>query len=145
MGGDISADSSLDEGATFTVQLPMEHVGHAPALPEVGRPLGVGDDTPQIRLLVAEDNRANQLVIDTQMPEMDGPTATSIIRRRELDNGQARTPILALTANAMDHQLHEYRQAGMDGLIAKPIEIAKLFAAISHAIAPGKVTEPASR
>lgn len=83
-----------------------------------------------------EDNPWDLILMDVQMPEMDGPTATSIIRRRERDNGQARTPILALTANAMDHQLQEYRQAGMDGLIAKPIEIDKLFAAISQAIAP---------
>ncbi|WEK59238.1 MAG: ATP-binding protein [Candidatus Brevundimonas phytovorans] len=179
MGGDISADSSLDEGATFTVQLPLEHVGHAPALPDLARTTESAEDARQVRLLVAEDNRANQLVIDTllrqvgiapvivengraavaawedrpwdlilmdvQMPEMDGPTATSIIRRRELDNGQARTPILALTANAMDHQLHEYRQAGMDGLIAKPIEVDKLFAAISQAIKTGGVTAQVSR
>lgn len=179
MGGEISASSAVDEGATFTVRLPLEHVGQTPKLPAVTRPVGVAENTPQVRLLVAEDNRANQLVIDTllrqigiapvivengraavaawedkpwdlilmdvQMPEMDGPTATSIIRRRELDNGQARTPILALTANAMDHQLLEYRQAGMDGLIAKPIEINKLFAAISHLITPADVTGPASR
>lgn len=170
MGGDISADSALNEGATFTVRLPLEHVGHVPALPDVIGPPPAADQRPQVRLLVAEDNRANQLVIDTllrqvgitpvivpngraavaaweerpwdlilmdvQMPEMDGPTATSIIRRRELDSGQARTPILALTANAMDHQLSEYRQAGMDGLVAKPIEIDKLFSAISLAISP---------
>ncbi len=167
MGGDISAASVLHEGATFTVRLPLEHVGHVPALPDVIGP-PAADDHPHVRLLVAEDNRANQLVIDTllrqigitpvivpngraavaaweekpwdlilmdvQMPEMDGPTATSIIRRRELDSGQTRTPILALTANAMDHQLLEYRQAGMDGLVAKPIEIDKLFSAISGAI-----------
>lgn len=170
MGGDISADSALNEGATFTVRLPLEHVGHVPALPDVIGPPPAAHQRPQVRLLVAEDNRANQLVIDTllrqvgitpvivpngraavaaweerpwdlilmdvQMPEMDGPTATSIIRRRELDSGQARTPILALTANAMDHQLSEYRQAGMDGLVAKPIEIDKLFSAISLAISP---------
>lgn len=168
MGGDISAASVLDESATFTVRLPLEHVGHVPALPDVIGPPAAADDRTQVRLLVAEDNRANQLVIDTllrqigitpvivpngraavaaweekpwdlilmdvQMPEMDGPTATSIIRRRELDSGQTRTPILALTANAMDHQLLEYRQAGMDGLVAKPIEIDKLFSAISGAI-----------
>ncbi|MFK0298832.1 ATP-binding protein [Brevundimonas sp. NPDC090276] len=170
MGGDISAVSTVHKGATFTVRLPLEHIGHVPALPDVLGPHPSADHRPQVRLLVAEDNRANQLVIDTllrqvgiapvivpdgraavaaweekpwdlilmdvQMPEMDGPTATSIIRRRELDSGQARTPILALTANAMDHQLAEYRQAGMDGLVAKPIEIEKLFAAITGAIRP---------
>lgn len=169
MGGEISAASAADEGATFTVRLPLEHMRHVPAVPDITPAHETCEPRGAVRLLVAEDNRANQLVIDTllrqagiapvivadgraavaawenspwdlilmdvQMPEMDGPTATSIIRRRELDNGQARTPILALTANAMDHQLAEYRQAGMDGLIAKPIEIDKLFAAISQAIA----------
>lgn len=170
MGGEISAASVVNQGATFTVRLPLEHIGQVPALPDVLGPHPAADDRQQVRLLVAEDNRANQLVIDTllrqvgitpvivpngraavaaweekpwdlilmdvQMPEMDGPTATSIIRRRELDSGQTRTPILALTANAMDHQLLEYRQAGMDGLVAKPIEIDKLFSAISGAIGP---------
>lgn len=169
MDGEISAVSAVDAGATFTIRLPLEHVGCVPPLPDVTSAPEARETQTAIRLLVAEDNRANQLVIDTllrqagiapmivpngraavaawedrpwdlilmdvQMPEMDGPTATSIIRRRELDNGQPRTPILALTANAMDHQLLEYRQAGMDGLIAKPIEIDKLFAAISQAIA----------
>jgi CheY-like chemotaxis protein len=170
MGGDIFAASAAGEGATFTVRLPLEHVGHVPTLPDLAEPEETSAHVTPVRLLVAEDNRANQLVIDTllrqagiapvivadgraavaawedgpwdlilmdvQMPEMDGPTATSIIRRRELDNGQARTPILALTANAMDHQLAEYRHAGMDGLVAKPIEIDKLFSAISNAINP---------
>lgn len=170
MNGDISAVSGIGEGATFTVRLPLEHVGHVPPLPETPCSPPASQYQPQVRLLVAEDNRANQLVIDTllrqvgiapvivpdgraavaawedtpwdlilmdvQMPEMDGPTATSIIRQRERDNGQARTPIFALTANAMDHQVAEYRQAGMDGLVAKPIEIDKLFATISQAIAP---------
>lgn len=170
MGGEISAASAVDEGATFTVRLPLEHVGQVPVLPYIAQAPDAPETHAPVRLLVAEDNRANQLVIDTllrqagiapvivengraavaawedkpwdlilmdvQMPEMDGPTAASIIRRRELDSGQPRTPILALTANAMDHQLLEYRQAGMDGLIAKPIEIDKLFSAISHAIAP---------
>ena len=175
MGGDISASSSAGQGATFTLRLPLEHVGNVPALPELTGGAASAAQAAPVRLLVAEDNRANQLVIDTllrqagiapvivpdgraavaawedgpwdlilmdvQMPEMDGPTAASIIRRRELDSGQSRTPILALTANAMDHQLAEYRHAGMDGLVAKPIEIDKLFAAISGAINPSPPAE----
>lgn len=171
MGGDISAASVAGEGTSFTVRLPLEHVGQVPRLPDIQCSTDSSTRANPLRLLVAEDNRANQLVIDTllrqagivpvivpngraavaawengpwdlilmdvQMPEMDGPTATSIIRRCELDSGQSRTPILALTANAMDHQLVEYRQAGMDGLIAKPIEVDKLFSAISGAINSG--------
>ncbi len=43
---------------------------------------------------------------------------------------RARTPIIALTANAMAHQVREYRAADMDGFVAKPIEIGKLFDAM---------------
>jgi CheY-like chemotaxis protein len=69
-----------------------------------------------------------------QMPVMDGPTASALIRERELQTGRRRTPILALTANAMSHQHPEYTAAGMDGVVAKPIELDKLFAAIEQVL-----------
>jgi len=68
------------------------------------------------------------------MPIMDGPTATRAIREAERTRGRARTPIVALTANAMAHQIAEYRAAGMDGFVAKPIDIEKLFTAIEAAL-----------
>jgi CheY-like chemotaxis protein len=74
------------------------------------------------------------ILMDVQMPEMDGPTATRRIREREAITGRARTPIVALSANAMSHQVAEYMQAGMDGFVPKPIEVARLFAAIEEAI-----------
>ncbi len=77
------------------------------------------------------------ILMDVQMPVMDGPTATREIRAREARDGRARTPIIALTANAMAHQLESYRQAGMDGIVAKPIEIAQLFSAINEALEAG--------
>ena len=73
--------------------------------------------------------------MDIQMPEMDGVTATKTIRERELVTGRKRTPILALTANAMSHQAREYLLAGMDGLAPKPIDIARLFQAMEQVIA----------
>lgn len=76
MGGDISADSAVDEGATFTIRLPLEHVGHVPALPDVAAPPPSSDDHPQVRLLVAEDNRANQLVIDTLLRQVGIPRSS---------------------------------------------------------------------
>ena len=63
------------------------------------------------------------MLMDVQMPRMDGPTATRFIRERELAQGRRRTPIIALTANAMTHQVKEYLAAGMDGFVAKPIEV----------------------
>ena len=62
------------------------------------------------------------------------PTATSQIRARELVEGRRRTPIIALTANAMAHQIVEYRAAGMDGFVGKPIEVARLFAVIQQVL-----------
>jgi len=74
------------------------------------------------------------ILMDVQMPVMDGPTATSAIREREIATGRRRTPIIALTANAMSHQVVTYLEAGMDGHVAKPIEASKLFEAIDTAL-----------
>jgi signal transduction histidine kinase len=75
------------------------------------------------------------ILMDIQMPEMDGVAATRAIRTAEAASGRSRTPILAVTANAMAHQLDEYVAAGMDGLVAKPIEIAKLQAVLEETLA----------
>ncbi len=72
--------------------------------------------------------------MDVQMPVMDGTTATRLIRRREAETGRPATPIIALTANAMTHQAEGYLAAGMNGFVAKPIEVAQLFAAIDAAV-----------
>ena len=63
---------------------------------------------------------------------MDGLTASAAIRAREAETGRMRTPIVALTANAMSHQVEQYLAAGMDSHVAKPIEAAALFAALSE-------------
>lgn len=75
------------------------------------------------------------ILMDINMPIMDGVTATQTIRARERADGRARTPIIALTANAMDHQKHDYLAAGLDAHVSKPIEVAALFAAIAEALA----------
>ncbi|HEV2532347.1 ATP-binding protein [Phenylobacterium sp.] len=171
MGGSIEAEAQLGEGATFTVELPLKRSARAAPrrLPRQGK-RRLEPATTQgraLRVLAAEDNSMNQLVLktllsqigvepvivadgraavaawesepwdlilmDVQMPEMDGPTATAIIRAREAGEGRARTPIVALTANAMDHQVSEYRAAGMDDFVAKPIEAGRLYEAVLHA------------
>ena len=71
---------------------------------------------------------------------MDGPTATRMIRQREREAGLPRTPIIALTANALSHQVESYRADGMDDFVAKPIEVARLVEALERAFA----AEPAA-
>ena len=65
------------------------------------------------------------ILMDIQMPELDGVAATARIRK--LKGAKAKVPIIAMTANAMMGQREEYLQAGMDDYIAKPIEPATLI------------------
>jgi signal transduction histidine kinase len=74
------------------------------------------------------------ILMDIQMPVMDGVEATEIIRAEELRQGLARIPILALTANAMTYQVEQYLRAGMDGHVSKPIELQRLYTAIEEAL-----------
>ncbi len=67
-----------------------------------------------------------------QMPVMDGVTATRLIREREAERGLPRTPIIALTANAMSHHTEEYLGVGMDEVVAKPLNITELIHAIER-------------
>lgn len=163
MGGDITVASREGEGSRFIVILPLKPIAptaraEAPAVTRI-EPLAQGG-----RVLAAEDNSINQLVLktllhqlgievvmvengqeavdawrradwdlilmDVQMPVMDGPTATRLIREEEAAGGRERTPIVALTANAMAHQSDEYALAGMDGVISKPIDFAHLISTV---------------
>ena len=80
------------------------------------------------------DGAYDLILMDIQMPVMDGIDSARAIRTAEREQGRPRTPIVALTANALSHQVEEYLAAGMDGHVAKPIEIAKLYEAISRAL-----------
>ena len=118
------------------------------------------------RILVAEDNKVNQLVVrgilananidcvivdnglkayeslvdggfhlilmDCQMPEMDGFVATEAIRKREEDEHWQRIPIIALTANATRGDEQRCLDAGMNAYCSKPINAGNLLATIEH-------------
>ena len=170
MGGSIRVSSIEGEGSCFTVDLPLPRAVAAAAEAEAEAGEETASDLDaEFRILAAEDNSINQLVLktllaqfgltprvvdngaqaveawerepwdlilmDVQMPVLDGPGAARAIRAREAETGRARTPIVALTANAMTHQVDSYLAAGMDGFVAKPIEIRDLVEAINLAMA----------
>ncbi|MDJ0683139.1 MAG: PAS domain S-box protein [Alphaproteobacteria bacterium] len=72
------------------------------------------------------------VLMDAQMPEIDGATATKLIRESEWESDR-RLPIVGVTANAMRGDREQYLQAGMDGFVAKPVLPDKLFEAIGDA------------
>ena len=180
MKGRIEAESAVGEGSTFAVALPLQRIADVqPVAPPVARePLQAEAEAGELRVLAAEDNEINQLVLktllnqagihptlvtegalavaawereswdiilmDIQMPGMDGVQATHEIRRREVETGRARTPILAVTANAMVHQVAAYEAAGMDGVVSKPIELSRLFAAMDAALTVPDASRKAS-
>jgi len=165
MGGDLTVESELDVGTTFTALLPLSRTDRAPALEATPQPI----DIDGLRILVAEDNPTNRFVIgtllgqiglsphivedgeqayeawkaqpwdlilmDIQMPVMDGIEASRRIRLDERTQNLRPTPIIALTANAMSHHRTQYEAEGFDGVVPKPIQLQVLLAAMEEAMA----------
>jgi two-component system sensor histidine kinase/response regulator len=97
----------------------LEKRGHTVVLAETGR----------AALEALNQQRFDLVLMDVQMPEMDGLEATMAIRQREKLSGQ-HVPIVAMTANAMTGDEQRCLQSGMDGFVAKPISPERLFATI---------------
>jgi len=164
MGGSINVQSREGHGSTFVVELPLPRCeGVEVEATDAVRPdqdglrlLAAEDNATNQQVLAAvmeslgididivpDGKQAVEawgaftydlILMDIQMPVMDGIAAARAIRAAEQERGRARIPIIALTANALTHQIEEYMAAGMDGHVAKPIEIAKLYEAISAAL-----------
>jgi signal transduction histidine kinase/CheY-like chemotaxis protein/HPt (histidine-containing phosphotransfer) domain-containing protein len=77
-------------------------------------------------------NRYDVVLMDCQMPEMDGYEATHEIRVRESVMRRARLPVIAMTANAMAGDRERCAEAGMDDYIAKPLDIGQLTAILQR-------------
>lgn len=159
MGGRIGVDSVPGEGSTFWLELPLQLAATSPvrdqsaARPDTERRVLVVDDHPvnrqmatmmlesagfqvetadngQEALEAVRSGRFDVVFMDVNMPVMDGLEATREIRALE---GPARdVSIFAMTAASMPEDVARCYDAGMDGHLAKPVEMARLIEAASQ-------------
>ena len=85
--------------------------------------------------------RFDLVLMDMQMPEMDGLTATTQLRALERRQGAARTPVIMLTANALDEHVQASLAAGADLHLSKPLRAAELLDAIGALTSPDAPVE----
>ena len=155
MGGSVGFASVPGAGSTFWIEIASEAV-EAPEAPAGQDGIGafkvlLVEDNPTNRLVItkllqalgvtvetAEDGEQgvaaaarggyDLVLMDIQMPGMDGMEATR--RIRALGGAIAETPVVAITANVLAHQRTSYAEAGMNGVVSKPVSAAALFSEI---------------
>lgn len=176
MGGAIMLTSEPGVGSTFTLCLSMplaDPLTEEPVAPATPDPILAMPGNHHVAVLMAEDNRTNQLVVSTMlrdhpvdltivengveairafreqsfdlvlmdllMPEMDGISTTRAIRAIEARTDRKRTPIVALTASALEADRERCLAAGMDEFLSKPVRKAEILSAISACLEEGRV------
>ncbi len=115
------------------VELILESVGVTPVIVENG----------QLALDLLKAERFDVVLMDMQMPELDGLSATALLREFEREMGMPRTPVIMLTANALDEHIRSSHDAGADLHLSKPIHAQALIESIMTAIS-GATGEPST-
>ena len=164
MGGQVSATGKPGRGAVFTLMLPLavareapaaaapaiDHSGRAPRvlvvddnetnrkvaeliLAAIGAEVVCVEDG-QAALDAVESNEFDVVLMDLQMPVMDGLSATRAIRARETAAGTPRLPVIVLSANVMREHIDASNAAGADDHIGKPVRAETLIAAVLQAV-----------
>jgi signal transduction histidine kinase/CheY-like chemotaxis protein len=165
MGGSIKVESVYGEGSVFSVLVPLERTAAEAPRPVAAAEIKDDDLPSDFRILAADDNKTNQLVLktflsqlgvdfdivsnglealnawrdgdyglvlmDVHMPVMDGITAIRAMRDEEQASGRIKTPVIALTADVMEHQIASYKTAGIDAIVSKPIIFTALVDAMN--------------
>ncbi|MEX2333251.1 MAG: ATP-binding protein, partial [Pseudohongiella sp.] len=162
MQGELRAESTPGKGSTFTVCLPLAPgTAHAPvnktpmrhdskslrflAVDDVVENLELlkivlqrdghhvdGADSGEDAVALYRANAYDIVLMDVQMPGMDGLQATRLIRRHERDNDMPATPVIALTASVMDRDRAAARDAGMDGFATKPLDWQEFYREVAR-------------
>jgi len=96
-----------------------------------GLTVSLAEDGLQGVNAIAQGDTPDLVLMDIQMPVMDGYTATQKIRQWEVDNGRPRTPIIALTADAYAEDRQRCLATGMDDFLTKPLDIRQLLLTLS--------------
>jgi len=119
----LAEDNSVNQQVAVRL---LEKQGHHVVVANNGR--------QALDILKKETEQPFELILmDVQMPEMDGLEATAEIRRRESLSG-GHIPIIAMTAHAMQGDRERCMEAGMDGYTAKPVRIGVLLAEVSRVL-----------
>ena len=165
MGGALRATSTLGEGSTFWLELPLPEAGPIYAHQLLGQE-GEALARP-LRLLLADDHPTNRMVVelllagmadivsvengqqaveaysrqsfdavlmDMQMPIMDGLTAVRAIRQQERERPAGSTPVIMLTANALPEHVAASLEAGANLHVEKPITLSTLLSALEKVL-----------
>ena len=170
MGGSISAKSKKGTGSTFEFSIPIKlaSVPTQSKLKEIYTELPqlsilIVDDIEQNIDLMSlilkrnshsfavarngeqalykmENERFDIVLMDIQMPVMDGLTASKKRREYEIENGLPRLPIIALTASVLPQDRNSAEQSGMDGFANKPIDLRQLLNEIARVLTSNETT-----
>ncbi|GHT40672.1 hypothetical protein FACS189443_1370 [Planctomycetales bacterium] len=164
--GEIGLSSDVDRGSIFWIEIPLPYEHSEDSSQFWAIP--AGDANKPLKVLIAEDNKINQMVMremlksigyetviaengrkaveawesgdfdvvlmDCQMPEMDGYEASRLIRQRERELSKKPIPIIALTANVSPGDRQRCLEAGMNDYFNKPVQIRELAAAIKSSL-----------
>ncbi|MDB5390128.1 MAG: signal transduction histidine kinase [Planctomycetaceae bacterium] len=79
-----------------------------------------------------KERQFDLILMDAQMPVMDGLTATGLIRKQEQEHGNAHIPIIAMTAHALKGDRERCLEAGMDEYLSKPLNVSEFFSTLAR-------------
>jgi len=132
----VLESSGLPDGRQYSVLIVDDNPVNRKLTLQQLKKLGYGDDTDtaengRVAIEAVASRHFDLVLMDCEMPEVDGFTATRAIRAAETVTGEHVT-IVAMTANAMAGDREACLAAGMDGYLAKPVQLANLRGAIEH-------------
>ena len=140
-----TAENTYDEGFSLEgrrILLAEDHPTNQKVIQLILGALGVELEIVENGLLALDRLKAERyhvVLMDMQMPELDGLSATQALRAFEHESGLPRTPVIMLTANAMDEHVRASLAAGADEHLSKPIRPQALIEAICNLIANAEV------